>query len=92
MSEWELAFAAWAIVQLADVLTTFRFMDRGVSEDNEFIERLMRHGGEVGWVLIKLAFAAGIAWLLYRHAWPWALWMISIAYGGLIFWNMKAGR
>lgn len=89
---WEYAIAAFALVQLADVLTTLRFLDRGVGEANPVIRFFMQHGGELGWIVIKLCIAALIAWGLYSFAWPWVLWVISIAYGGLIFWNMRAGR
>ncbi|MCK9513573.1 MAG: DUF5658 family protein [Pigmentiphaga sp.] len=60
------ALIAYALAQIADVLTTLRALRRGGIEANPVIRWMMGRLGRYGWVVVKLAITAGIA------AWLWS--------------------
>ena len=94
LNNWTLALIVFGLLQLADVITTMSFLERGVGEANPIIRFCMEHLGQYGWIIVKLLIATGIAWGLHTHAqnMPWSLWLISAGYVGLVIWNIRAGR
>lgn len=89
---WEIAFALFAIVQVVDVLSTVRALDRGGKEDTWLIQMLMEYTGKMGWPAIKLALACLAAFLIYLGGEPWWLVIVSAGYLPIIFNNMQVGR
>lgn len=68
---------AMAIAQLADVLTTIRVLRAGGREMNPVIAWMMESLGGAGWIVAKLALAAGATWLLWSAGYPQLIWIAA---------------
>lgn len=85
------ALIAYALAQLADVLTTLRALRQGGVEANPVVRWLMDALGH-GWIVVKLALAGGIA------AWAWqagevgAIWIVAAVTGLIALNNLRVVR
>lgn len=70
------ALIAYALAQLADVVTTLRFLQRGGREANPVIAWLMDRLGR-GWIVAKLAMGGGAAWLAHDAGMVWLIWALA---------------
>lgn len=83
------ALIAYAVAQIADVLTTVRALRRGGVEANPVIRWLMDRLGRYGWIVVKLVVAGGIA------AWAWqagqvgVIWIVAVVTGLIALNNLR---
>lgn len=83
---------AFVLAQLADVITTERGLRKGGFEEaNDFIAYLMTNLGR-GWIILKLAFASVIAYVLYDNDSLEGLWIVTLVTGYFAYRNLKITR
>ena len=87
-----LALIALGILQLADVWTTFRFLERGGVEKNPVIAKLMGMFGQWGWVVVKLIVAGGAGYALWWSDMPELLWAVNALYAFVVWRNSQVAR
>jgi len=78
-----IALALFALLQIADVITTVQALKRGGREANPVIRYLMNLG-PLPWIAIKLAVAAMAALILYRTGLVWPLWLLNAVYAVVV--------
>lgn len=82
-------FIVFAALQVADVLTTLRFLSAGVREGNSIIAKLMAKFGN-GWIAVKLLGAAVAAGLIFASGLVWPIWVLNVIYAAAVVWNWRA--
>ncbi len=89
MSNLELAiWAAFAVAQIADVVSTARFLRLGIKEANPIWRRMQERLGKA-WVVPRILLAAGIAAGLYLASGsilPVAI--MAVGVWGVVAWNV----
>ena len=85
------ALIAYALAQIADVLTTLRALRRGGIEANPVIRWLMDRLGH-GWIVVKLALAGGIAAWAWQAGAAWAVWLVAAVTGLVALNNWRVTR
>lgn len=84
-------FLVFALLQLADVYTTIRVLREGGEERNRLVRYLMDRL-DWGWILVKLAIAAGAAWLIYESGSVWPIWALNALYAYVVAHNYREMR
>lgn len=84
-----LGFIIFGMLQVADVLTTLRFLSAGVREGNSIIAKLMDRFG-AGWIVVKLLVAAVAAGLIFASGLVWPIWALNALYAAAVVWNWRA--
>lgn len=85
-----LPLAVYAVLQIADVISTLRFLKAEVREGNPIVAWMMDHFG-AAWILVKLLFAALVAVLILYSGTAWPLWALNALYAAGVIWNWRRG-
>ena len=92
LNDMTLALIVFALAQLADVVTTLGFLRRGGREVNPIIAWLMARLGGRGWIVVKLAVTAAVAWYFWLVGVIWMLWLMGGLTGAVAWHNTKVNR
>ena len=85
------ALVCMAILQVADVWTTLRFLRNGTArEANPIIARLMRLPGPI-WILVKLGVAGGLSYGMLVTGAVAGLWAVNALYLWVVIRNYRVG-
>lgn len=78
--------------QLADVATTqFAITSGNAHEANKIVAWLMKRFG-LGWIIVKVGAASGIAWWLYTNGHELFIWLVSLAFFALAANNIRVAK
>lgn len=86
------ALIAYALAQLADIVTTLRALRRGGAEANPLLRWVMESVGGSGWVVFKLVLTGCAAWAFWATGAEWCLWLIAAITGVVAVLNVWAVR
>lgn len=86
-----LVWIVFALVQIADVISTVIALRGPAREANPVIKWMMDHLGH-GWIVVKLGIAALAAWLLWSSELTQWLWIANAVMALVILNNIKVIR
>ena len=85
------ALIAYALAQIADIVTTLRALRRGGVEANPLLRWIMESVGGSGWIVFKLVLTGCAAWAFWASGAAWGLWLVAAATGAVAVWNARVG-
>lgn len=85
------ALIAYALAQLADIVTTLRALRRGGAEANPLLRWVMESVGGSGWIVFKLVLTGCAAWAFWASGAAWGLWLVAAVTGAVAVWNARVG-
>ena len=91
-ANWTIALVVFAILVIADVVTTILALKRGGYEANPLIAFLMETFGDNGWIILKLLASIVGAVLCYHGGLLWGVWLIAALYAYIVWRNHQAAR
>ena len=88
LSDLTVALAAYALAQIADVVTTNRALRSGGREANPVIRWAMARTGRA-WPLVKAAITGAAAAGIVTQAGPLWLWPVTVLTAAVAWWNTR---
>jgi len=83
------ALIAYALAQIADIVTTLRALRRGGAG---YLDRwAVESVGGSGWVVFKLVLTGCAAWAFWASGAAWGLWLVAAVTGAVAVWNARVG-
>lgn len=83
-----IAFAAFILAQIADILTTIRAINAGGYEKNPVVKWFMDKLG-LGWVVVKLAVYSVAGWAMVVAGYPELLFVGAAGVGYVAYLNLR---
>ncbi|MEQ3625999.1 MAG: hypothetical protein ABNH26_08830 [Celeribacter sp.] len=80
------ALIAYALAQLADILTTLRGLRRGAV--GQLDRWAMESVGGSGWVVFKMVLTGCAAWAFWASGAEWGLWLVAAVTGAVAVRNV----
>ena len=79
---------AFAVLQIADVYTTYKCLKLGATEANGALAWVIRTTGRA-WPLLKLALAIVAGYILWSDGVMLSLWLLNAIYGFVVLSNFR---